>query len=333
MQPRITPAGAGKTTLTPAHNIPNKDHPRRCGENMKEKRLRYGPPGSPPQVRGKRQCMKLETLKTRITPAGAGKTLLRRHCKHHIQDHPRRCGENFSLVSLLFAVLGSPPQVRGKHSPKSEQRAPFGITPAGAGKTRPARLSPWVNRDHPRRCGENIYLPFHCYSVRGSPPQVRGKLSIPSLSNDDNRITPADAGKTLTASRLCPKNPGSPPRMRGKLTQSSMSILHTGITPADAGKTLFSLFGTCGGRDHPRGCGENYQNHLKPHPQEGSPPRMRGKPLFCECIRSKFRITPADAGKTLKRSFRNQPFCSRAVQISFNFSNSLNVSLQSGSAR
>ena len=175
--------------------------------------------------------------------------------------------------------------MRGKHSPKSEQRAPFGITPAGAGKTRPARLSPWVNRDHPRRCGENIYLPFHCYSVRGSPPQVRGKLSIPSLSNDDNRITPADAGKTLTASRLCPKNPGSPPRMRGKLTQSSMSILHTGITPADAGKTLFSLFGTCGGRDHPRGCGENVPTYLKPLSVPGSPPRMRGKLLrFTVCM-------------------------------------------------
>ena len=159
---------------------------------------------------------------------------------------------------MLFRfILGSPPQVRGKHSPKSEQRAPFGITPAGAGKTRPARLSPWVNRDHPRRCGENIYLPFHCYSVRGSPPQVRGKLSIPSLSNDDNRITPADAGKTLTASRLCPKNPGSPPRMRGKPSHIRQARQLRRITPADAGKTIGRVFLYAFEKDHPRGCGEN----------------------------------------------------------------------------
>ena len=167
--------------------------------------------------------------------------------------------------------------MRGKHSPKSEQRAPFGITPAGAGKTRPARLSPWVNRDHPRRCGENIYLPFHCYSVRGSPPQVRGKLSIPSLSNDDNRITPADAGKTLTASRLCPKNPGSPPRMRGKLFGCAAVIISSRITPADAGKTKRKKELNCPMQDHPRGCGENADNRGFGADRRGSPPRMRGK--------------------------------------------------------
>ena len=30
------------------------------------------------------------------------------------------------------------------------------ITPAHAGKTRPARLSSWVAQDHPRACGENV---------------------------------------------------------------------------------------------------------------------------------------------------------------------------------
>ena len=188
--------------------------------------------------------------------------------------------------------------MRGKHSPKSEQRAPFGITPAGAGKTRPARLSPWVNRDHPRRCGENIYLPFHCYSVRGSPPQVRGKLSIPSLSNDDNRITPADAGKTLTASRLCPKNPGSPPRMRGKPSHIRQARQLRRITPADAGKTAARSWQTHQSWDHPRGCGENMRSFGVASVVKGSPPRMRGKRLLTRSSRQYSGITPADAGKT-----------------------------------
>ena len=69
--------------------------PRRCGENKTYIHLQAGSKGSPPQVRGKRRliCTKFDEL--RITPAGAGKTLLRRHCRHHIQDHPRRCGENY----------------------------------------------------------------------------------------------------------------------------------------------------------------------------------------------------------------------------------------------
>ena len=197
--------------------------------------------------------------------------------------------------------------MRGKHSPKSEQRAPFGITPAGAGKTRPARLSPWVNRDHPRRCGENIYLPFHCYSVRGSPPQVRGKLSIPSLSNDDNRITPADAGKTMTASRLCPKNPGSPPRMRGKLFGCAAVIISSRITPADAGKTVIMYSSFNPAKDHPRGCGENAIGKIIMDSPNGSPPRMRGKRSYKTVKTEKGGITPADAGKTKRKKELNCP--------------------------
>ena len=37
---------------------------------------------------------------------------------------------------------------------------------------------------------------------------------------------------------------------------------------------------------------------------------MRGKPMLSKQDLDAARITPADAGKTLKRSFRNQPFCS-----------------------
>ena len=73
---------------------------------------------------------------TRITPAGAGKTVQRQLLpnKPHgsppqvrgkpsalrallasEEDHPRRCGENNSGLNVLKAVAGSPPQVRGKH--------------------------------------------------------------------------------------------------------------------------------------------------------------------------------------------------------------------------
>ena len=38
--------------------------------------------------------MKLDTLKTRITPADAGKTNINGVIELDEEDHPRRCGEN-----------------------------------------------------------------------------------------------------------------------------------------------------------------------------------------------------------------------------------------------
>ena len=162
---------------------------------------------------------------------------------------------------------------------------------------------------------------------------MRGKPRVSVTRGAKPGITPADAGKTQFRLRCklhardhprgCGENvagaepqrltAGSPPRMRGKLFLALIGALPQRITPADAGKTdrLCAICSRC----------------------RGSPPRMRGKLGFVKIACTLIGITPADAGKTLKRSFRNQPFCSRAVQISFNFSNSLNVSLQSGSAR
>ena len=159
---------------------------------------------------------------------------------------------------------------------------------------------------------------------------MRGKPSKSISHGLSFGITPADAGKTicLSASRRwsgdhprgcgenslnsssCRRRSGSPPRMRGKLNSYPFRYLRLGITPADAGKTLNDA-GMDGRRqDHPRGCGENERIDAMLKPCPGSPPRMRGKHRYEACGEEFYGITPADAGKTLKRSFRNQPFCS-----------------------
>ena len=89
--------------------------------------------------------------------------------------------------------------------------------------------------------------------------------------------------------------------MRGKLPSIICGSASTRITPADAGKTLkrrlkLGVFG-----DHPRGCGENVRPYIKPRQPRGSPPRMRGKPLFSALGGNNSRITPADAGKTVDK--------------------------------
>ena len=93
-----------------------KDHPRRCGENFDVFIITSKQIGSPPQVRGKLFVPADITTKSRITPAGAGKT--------ERYDRPPKHGD------------GSPPQVRGKPYDLANGRLPNRITPAGAGKTR-----------------------------------------------------------------------------------------------------------------------------------------------------------------------------------------------------
>ena len=159
---------------------------------------------------------------------------------------------------------------------------------------------------------------------------MRGKLPSNSFLFLLVGITPADAGKTLLRScvivgvedhprgcgenaraSLCPHRfLGSPPRMRGKHIYVGCKGACTRITPADAGKTALHTRLPLQTEDHPRGCGENGSHHALANGDYGSPPRMRGKLIYPIASIPRSRITPADAGKTLKRSFRNQPFCS-----------------------
>ena len=134
-----------------------------------------------------------------ITPAGAGKTCGHKtgHAAH--EDHPRRCGENENDGFTLGKIIGSPPQVRGKLLGKLGTLFALRITPAGAGKTQPGKMSQSGQPDHPRRCGENMLPPCRLCVNTGSPPQVRGKLNGLHLAQSRPRITPAGAGKTSVA--------------------------------------------------------------------------------------------------------------------------------------
>ena len=149
------PQVRGKRSLRAETTVLHEDHPRRCGENFVPSLAHCGQVGSPPQVRGKLLIFRFGGQPPRITPAGAGKTILTKTPKPKQKDHPRRCGENFDVFIITSKQIGSPPQVRGKLFVPADITTKSRITPAGAGKTplpRP-RSKGW--RDHPRRCGEN----------------------------------------------------------------------------------------------------------------------------------------------------------------------------------
>ena len=193
---RITPAGAGKTLQAIRKACPLRDHPRRCGENYVKNFMGYSTVGSPPQVRGKLRYNIAKVIQIRITPAGAGKTAPSQRTRRNAWDHPRRCGENSVIYSIVKLNTGSPPQVRGNHSKPREDGLILRITPAGAGKTSARCGCCRLLRDHPRRCGENRpKRPVRCIKW-GSPPQVRGKLHLSPELFKYIGITPAGAGKT-----------------------------------------------------------------------------------------------------------------------------------------
>ena len=159
---------------------------------------------------------------------------------------------------------------------------------------------------------------------------MRGKPFCIHFANCAIRITPAGAGKTSRLlhdakhgadhPRRCGENripkhgeqkyQGSPPQVRGKQKIKLGQDYAIGITPAGAGKTCTRKHIARVNGDHPRRCGENRDVSISVAVKQGSPPQVRGKLEFENRLPFESGITPAGAGKTLKRSFRNQPFCS-----------------------
>ena len=161
---------------------------------------------------------------------------------------------------------------------------------------------------------------------------MRGKAVQKMWATDHQRITPAYAGKSTKNTccccvsedhpRLCGEKyffpvgflikSGSPPPMRGKADSSAQAEESSRITPAYAGKSRT----VCGIRskleDHPRLCGEKLDAVTVLISTLGSPPPMRGKAVSGQSPPTRYRITPAYAGKrqnmnTLKNAQGDHP--------------------------
>ena len=141
------------------------------------------------------------------------------------------CGEYALSIKCAASLAGSPPRVRGIHAGPVHLPADLGITPACAGNTLPAW--PWSagHQDHPRVCGEYLVDSYDVYIKAGSPPRVRGILSICPSRASLLGITPACAGNTPYISG--PSNPnGDHPRVCGEYNlQQGGSIIAWGSPP------------------------------------------------------------------------------------------------------
>ena len=188
------------------------------------------------------------------------------------------CGEKRYEVPPSVAIQGSPPRVRGKGKHGTATQKGQGITPACAGKSKILPNASKQGGDHPRVCGEKIFLSSLTILLTGSPPRVRGKGIREIFIAKKVRITPACAGKSFIRDfgiafardhpRVCGEKHntvemfyidlGSPPRVRGKGHAPVPGALPTGITPACAGKSKGDNWEVKCSGDHPRVCGEKY---------------------------------------------------------------------------
>ncbi len=131
-----------------------------------------------------------------ITPAYAGRTIKGGKRKWIRWDHPRVCGAHDDLAAIFTGRPGSPPRMRGALLTSSKFSLGFGITPAYAGRTT-ALAKPCISSwDHPRVCGAHRCYFIDKYIKSGSPPRMRGALSLFYFRMIILGITPAYAGRT-----------------------------------------------------------------------------------------------------------------------------------------
>ena len=109
----IIPACAGSTEpLKPPRIVPG-DHPRMCGEHMRNRRSTRRQKGSSPHVRGAPACAIASVRTSGIIPACAGSTSAAQQASTGYGDHPRMCGEHIVIVKMSENIAGSSPHVRG----------------------------------------------------------------------------------------------------------------------------------------------------------------------------------------------------------------------------
>ena len=136
-------------------------------------------------------------------------------------------------------------------------------------------------------CGEKPLAQQPRKRGPGSPPHVRGKVWFNCNPGSPQQDHPRMCGEKTILDVISKETMGSPPHVRGKEVVSFLCFAVAGITPACAGKSETEKPEVGQYMDHPRMCGEKLSRRKPP-----------GNSL---------RITPACAGKRLKRSRSTVP--------------------------
>ena len=172
-KPGIIPAYAGNTDFNGEGAIAFGDHPRVCGEHLVLVVADRVVWGSSPRMRGTPFAGELVEGVGGIIPAYAGNTTPRMRNGSPYRDHPRVCGEHTRPTRHRVRLSGSSPRMRGTRQSRHRTTRRAGIIPAYAGNTRGSAADGWRWWDHPRVCGEHLYIQHADWDDPGSSPRMR----------------------------------------------------------------------------------------------------------------------------------------------------------------
>ena len=170
----IIPACAGSRPYMNVRALVFRDHPRVCGEQSTRPCACTRRTGSSPRVRGAVPIAGTELRRRGIIPACAGSSAASSSRALALRDHPRVCGEQFSIAHKIASLTGSSPRVRGAAILPAETRTRPWIIPACAGSSNFTATALVFGRDHPRVCGEQEDMFHERMYNEGSSPRVRG---------------------------------------------------------------------------------------------------------------------------------------------------------------
>ena len=133
---------------------------------------------------------------------------------------------------------------------------------------------------------------------------MRGACLVLRCKPGINGIIPAHAGSITTSVSPTDFAPGSSPHMRGAYLQQRAKRLQRRIIPAHAGSIVEARLRHGPPPDHPRTCGEHRGALVRPSPQVGSSPHMRGACVDVRLVGDPDRIIPAHAGSIMRAILR-----------------------------
>ena len=174
-------------------------------------------------MRGTPTAVERVLPKPGIIPAYAGNTPERTVSLVASRDHPRVCGEHTGRGDSRGVTQGSSPRMRGTPGTRYHVRHYAGIIPAYAGNTRPPCAPLAKCGDHPRVCGEHVYVTDPDILASGSSPRMRGTPRCQRRLIVEFGIIPAYAGNT-TNSAVTRSKTRDHPRVCGEHDMGLLSL-------------------------------------------------------------------------------------------------------------
>ncbi len=174
-QARNTPAYAGKILITVRVLPCSRKHPRVCGEDPKLSLSMSSKMETPPRMRGRSSLRDRKQKVCGNTPAYAGKMKLITLKQTDSRKHPRVCGEDCLIRTIMIRSLETPPRMRGRYCLSFPYTPRKRNTPAYAGKI--WSVPPLWSRSekHPRVCGEDQSAIYFISRKLETPPRMRGR--------------------------------------------------------------------------------------------------------------------------------------------------------------